>query len=120
MGFSLCVFFIIVAPGSSHELRPNRGSDTIGTSRITFHHFPFGELFFVIISSWLTSSKNSGWIISRNLSDLHLLPHLPQHTQSLHQKILGELFFVKISCALHQNILLGKSNGGFSEGGFFK
>ena len=67
---------------------------------ITFHHFIFRELFLVIISSWLTS-KNSGRIISRNLSDLHLLPHLTQHTQSLHQKILGKLFFVKISCPLH-------------------
>ena len=33
------------------------------------------ELFLVIISSWFTS-KTSGRIISRNLSDLHLLPHL--------------------------------------------
>ena len=52
---------------------------TIGNSRITFHHFIFRELFLVIISSWLTSKK-SGRIISRNLSDLHLWPHLPQHT----------------------------------------
>ena len=41
---------------------------TIGNSRITFHHFIFRELFLVIISSWLTS-KHSGRIISRNLSD---------------------------------------------------
>ena len=73
----------------------------------------FGGIFFAnmgggggqtYFQSWLTS-KISGRIISRNLSDLHLLPHLPQHTQSLHQKILGELIFVKISWALHQNIL---------------
>ena len=50
---------------------------TIGSSRITFHHFTFRELFLVIISSWLTS-KNSGRIISRNLPDLHLLPHFLQ------------------------------------------
>ena len=81
-----------------------RSVSTIGNSRITFHHFIFRELFLVIISSWFTS-KTSGRIISRNLSGLLLLPHLPQHTQSLHQKILGELFFVKISCPLHQNIL---------------
>ena len=48
---------------------------TIGNSRITFHHFILRELFLVIISSWLTS-KYSGRIISRNMSDLHLLPHL--------------------------------------------
>ena len=61
---------------------------TIGNSRITFHHFILGEWFLAIISSWLTS-KTSGRIISRNLSDLHLLPHLLRLTQSLHQKILG-------------------------------
>ena len=77
---------------------------TIGISRIRFHHFIFRELFLVIVSSWLTS-KHSGRIISRNLSDLHLLPHLLRLTQSLHQTILGELIFVKSSCALHQNIL---------------
>ena len=48
---------------------------TIGNSRITFHHFIFRDLFLVIISSWFTS-KYSGRFISRNLSDLHLLPHL--------------------------------------------
>ena len=48
---------------------------TIRNSRITFHHFILSEFFLVIISSWFTS-KNSGRIISRNLSDLHLLPHL--------------------------------------------
>ena len=53
----------------------------------------------VIISSWFTS-KISGQIISRSLSDLHLLPHLPQHTQSLHQKILGEFFFRKDSMCM--------------------
>ena len=71
-----------------------RKAHTIGNSRITFHHFIFRELFLITISSWFTSN-NSGRIISRNLSDLHLLPRLPQHTQSLHQKILGELFFCK-------------------------
>ena len=84
---------------------------TIGNSRITFHHFIFRELLLVIISSWFTS-KNSGRIISRNLSDLRLLLHLPRHTQSLHQKILRKLFFVKIPCPLHQNIQ-GSVNGGF-------
>ena len=78
---------------------------TIENSRIRFHHFILRQLFLVIISSWLTSKKSGGRITSRNLSDLHLLPHLIQQTQSLHQKTLGELFFVKISCPLHQNIL---------------
>ena len=54
---------------------PTNVHNTIENSRITFHHFIFRELFLVIISSWFTS-KNSGRIISRNLSDLHLLPHL--------------------------------------------
>ena len=47
---------------------------TIGNSRITFHQFIFRELFLVIISSWFTSNY-SGRIISRNLSDFHVLPH---------------------------------------------
>ena len=86
---------------------PNRDANTIGNSRITFHHFLFRELFLVIISSWLTS-KNSGRIISRNLSDLHLFPHLffvSDICNRYIRKILGELLFVKISWALHQNIL---------------
>ena len=66
-------------------------SITIGNSRITFHLFIFRDFFLVIISSWFTS-KISGRIISRHLSDLHLLPHLLRLTQSLHQKILGGLF----------------------------
>ena len=54
----------------------NQGSlITSGNSRLTFHHFIFRELFLVIISSWFTS-KMSGRVISRNLSDLHLLPRL--------------------------------------------
>ena len=38
--------------------------------------------------------------------------------QSLHQKILGELFSVKISCALHQTILgeLNSPNPSISDG----
>ena len=51
------------------------GQDAIGNSRITFHHFILRELFLVIISFWFTTT-NSGRIISRNLSDLHLLTHL--------------------------------------------
>ena len=65
--------------------------NTIGNSRITFHHFILRDLFLVIMSSWFTS-KYSGRIISRNLSDLHLLPHLLRITWSLHQKILGNQF----------------------------
>ena len=79
----------------------------IGNSRITFHHFIFRELFLVIISSWFTS-KNSGRIISRNLSDLHLLPHLffaSDIRNHYIRKFWGNVIFVKISCPLHQNIL---------------
>ena len=36
-----------------------------------------------------------------NFSDLYLLPHLLWLTESLHQKILGESFFVEILRALH-------------------
>ena len=45
----------------------------------TFHQFISRELFLIIISSWFTSKK-SGRIISRNLSDVHLLPHLVRLT----------------------------------------
>ena len=53
----------------------NAPLNTIRNSRITYHHFILRELFLVIISSWFTS-ENSGRIISRNLSDLHLLHHI--------------------------------------------
>ena len=51
--------------------------------------------------------KKSGRSISGNLSDLHLFltPSCKQVRQSLHQEILGEMFSVKSSCALHQDIL---------------
>ena len=50
------------------------GGQLFPNSRIAFHHF-FRELFLVILSSWFTSNI-SGRLISRNLLDLHLLPHL--------------------------------------------
>ena len=71
---SFCILLLLVELAKTHIKRSWR-ENAIGNSRITFHHFIFRELFLVIISSWLTS-ENSGRIISRNLSDLHLLPHL--------------------------------------------
>ena len=50
---------------------------TIGNSWMTLHQFIFIEFFLTIVSfvsSWL-ASKNSSRIISRNWSDLYLLPH---------------------------------------------
>ena len=76
-------------------------SYTIRNSWITFHHFIFRELFFVIISSWLTS-KNAGRIILRNSSDVLL--YLSSSDVIITSDYLGELFTVKISWALHQNI----------------
>ena len=67
---------------------------TIGNSRITFYHFIFRGFFLVIRSSWLTS-KNSCRIISRNLSDLHLLPHLPRLSVIITSENSGGIIFRK-------------------------
>ena len=85
MGFR-CGFEIFLGTPSVAPMR-------IYDSRITFQHFIFRELFLVIISSWFTS-KTPGRIIFRNLSDLHLLPHLLRLMQSLHQKIQGGFSFL--------------------------
>ena len=78
VGQFLCIFALFCpfwALKRLHSPVLEFSTHTIGDSRITFHHFIFRELFLVIISSWFTP-KNSGRIISRNLSDLYLLPHL--------------------------------------------
>ena len=68
---------IFPTPPPHSQRRQDDNQNTIGNSRITmtFHHFIFREIFLVIISPWF-ASKHSGRIISHNLSDLHLLPHL--------------------------------------------
>ena len=69
---------------------------------IKFHQCVFKDI--IRTDFILVYIKNSGRIIFRNSSDVHLLPHLYLQTtyELIKSENSGELFFVKMSCALHQ------------------
>ena len=81
-------------------------NSTIGNSRITFHHFIFRELFLVIISFGLHRKILAElFLVICRICISCLTSSLQATYVIITSENSGELIFVKISWALHQNIL---------------